>query len=103
MHKIRNTDILFRGILKLLKPELIFDIEAMDASLALSVRKILPNSHIVAFEANPLNYDVIVADRRLKDNNIKVYQKAAWNADTILKFYIIDPLAPGDRPAQSWG
>ena len=87
------TPILFQLLLRYERPDLVFDIGSMDGSEALRFRKDLPNTRIIAFEANPNNVDIMFKNNTLKENRIEVQNKAVWNKNgTINK--VLKSLSP---------
>ena len=86
--RILNTEILFQLLVKYLKPELICDIGALDASHSLLLRKITNKADILAFEANPDNYQKINNKGDAKSANIEVIHKAVSNLSGELSFHV---------------
>lgn len=85
---VLGTKKLFDRLLKVFKPDLVCDVGSMDASDALRFRKILPQSRILAFEANPLNVFGMEKDKRLGSASIELVQRAVWNSEGSVNFYV---------------
>ena len=85
---VLGTKKLFDRLLKLFKPGLVCDIGSMDASDALRFRKILPQSRILAFEANPLNVSRMEKDKRLTSAYIELIPQAVWNSEGLVSFFV---------------
>nr|MBU1486658.1 FkbM family methyltransferase [bacterium] len=83
-----NTEILFLLLIKALRPELVCDVGSMDGIHARRFRQILPNSHIIAFEANPENVCSMQEDENIKKDRIEIEHKAVSNRNGILTFYV---------------
>jgi FkbM family methyltransferase len=83
-----GTQILFFLLVLVVHPDLVCDIGSLDASMALFIRKILPSSQIIAFEANPRNFELMKENYSLKRNRIEIEKKAVWNRDESLIFYL---------------
>ena len=86
--KTLNTEILFQLLVKYYKPALICDVGTMDASHSVLLRKISKKSNIIAFEANPYNYNAIVDSGISKQYDIDVIHKAVTNKNGELTFNI---------------
>lgn len=83
-----NTEILFKLLLKYLKPKTVCDIGTMDASHSLIFRKILPKSKLYAFEANPGNAEIIRKNKQVIDAGIDLYEKAISDKEGEITFNI---------------
>lgn len=83
-----NTAMLFQLLIKTLRPELACDVGSMDATHARRFRQILPNSRIVAFEANPRNARFMWENEDVKKDRIEVQHKAVLNRNGTLTFYV---------------
>ena len=86
--RILNTEILFQLLVKHIKPEIICDIGALDASHSIVLRKISRRARIIAFEANPHNYENIISRGLARKANIEVIQKAVSNKSGQLVFHV---------------
>lgn len=60
-----NTNLLFEGLLSLLKPDLILDIGSRDGKEALRFKNLCPESMVVAYEANPHQFRKMLSDPAL--------------------------------------
>ena len=83
-----NTEILFQLFVRFFKPELICDIGTMDASHSVLLRNISNSADIIAFEANPYNYEAIIDKGIPQSNNINVVHKAVTNKSGELTFHV---------------
>jgi FkbM family methyltransferase len=84
---VLKTKYLFLNLLKFLQPNLILDIGSMDGSDSLRFRRMCPKSKIIAFEANPYNYQRMSEDINLKKAQITISSQLISN-ERNRKFYI---------------
>lgn len=96
-----ETKILYRKLLKSIKPEIVFDIGSCDCSESKKIAQILPNSTVVAFEANPNNFKEIIKDPDVFKYNIRVHNTAITNNDEEVSFNVIDSGAVRNRGSSS--
>jgi FkbM family methyltransferase len=82
------TPILFLLLLKMLQPDLICDIGAMDAREALLFRKVVPQSAIVVFEANPGNVELMKRKGILSKKGISIKHNVVWHKNEKVNFYV---------------
>lgn len=87
---VLETKILYRKLLRAFKPEVVFDIGSCDGSESIKSAQILPESRVVAFEANPINFNQILNNSDIKKYNVSVYNLAIQNNDGEVSFNIID-------------
>jgi FkbM family methyltransferase len=86
--RVSNTEIFFQLLVKYLKPEIICDIGTLDASHSILLRHISRIPRIIAFEANPYNFNKII-DRHIPETeNIEVFHKAVTNKAGELVFHV---------------
>jgi len=52
----------YSDLVTAIKPELVAEIGAFDASFSRDIKRRLPNTHAIAFEANPYNYEAFAPD-----------------------------------------
>lgn len=97
-----NTEILFELLIKILKPELVCDIGSLDATQALRFRHILPDTPIIAFEANPLNFRLIQKDENVMKASVEIQHKAVYNRDGVMPFYIENLSTKNGGREESW-
>lgn len=83
-----NTEILFLLLLKSLHPEIVCDVGSMDGTNARRFRQILPDSRIIAFEANPENIRSMQEDEDIKKDGIEIEPKAVSNRNGALIFNV---------------
>lgn len=86
--RVVNTEIFFQLLVRYLNPEIICDIGTLDASHSILLRHISKNSRIIAFEANPENYNNIIEKNIPERENIEVYHKAVSNNTGVLVFHV---------------
>ena len=86
--RVLNTEVLFQLFVKFIKPEIICDVGTMDASHSILLRKISSTAQIIAFEANPYNYQKIINRGIAESNNIEVVHKAVSNNSNQLVFHV---------------
>jgi FkbM family methyltransferase len=94
---VLKTKYAFHLLLWLLEPEVVLDIGSMDGADSRRFRQLLPNSHIVAFEGNPDNYQAMLADQRLEDAGVRVLNMLVADGEGERSFYV-QRSASGERP-----
>jgi len=80
----------FAGIVKERKADCILDVGSRDGGQSVFFRDLAPDAHVAAFEANPANYQAILA-KNLDQRRIDVYPYAATNSNGMATFYVADP------------
>ena len=98
---VLETKILYRKLLQSIKPEIVFDIGSCDGSEAIKSAQILPNSTVVAFEANPNNFKDITENSDVFKYNIRVLNIAVTNIDEEVSFHVIDSNAVRNKGSSS--
>jgi FkbM family methyltransferase len=88
--KSTNEKSLFIFLAKILKPDLIFDVGSRNGNDAKKFRSILPNSQIIAFEANKQLYLKMLSDSSLKKSKIICYNYAVEKKSGVRNFYIFN-------------
>lgn len=83
-----NTATLFYLLLKIIRPQSIYDIGSQDGKDSIRFRQISPNSRIIAFEASPNLYKKMAADKALRKAAIEVYHGAVSNKNGSINFYL---------------
>ena len=81
---------LFYFLLKRYSPDIVCDIGSRDGRESLKFRSILPDSKVIAFEANPENYAKMVDDHSLVEHAIDVVNQAVSDKHGVIDFYKID-------------
>lgn len=89
-----RTKLLFKWLLKFLKPDLICDVGSMDGSEALWFSRLLPNARVVLFEANPVNFWTIARRAEVARRGIVLVDKAVWRENGPLSFFVENPCGP---------
>lgn len=84
-----NTPTLFLLLLKTMPLDLICDVGSNNGYHSLLFRKTLPFARIIAFEANPRNADMMLADIELQNHNIEVQHKAVSNHNGTTNFHVV--------------
>lgn len=72
----RNLRQLFYGLQRVLQPDVFVEAGANDAQASIDIRRLVPNANIVAFEANPFNYEIFSKKTNFAEHNI-TYQNIA--------------------------
>lgn len=85
---------LFYALILLVRPDTICDVGSCDGSEAFRFRRLRPGARVVAFEANPNNYQAIANDPRSR--GIELRHEAVADQDGELTFYVVD--VPEDKP-----
>jgi FkbM family methyltransferase len=85
-----NTKSLFVSILKAQRADCVCDIGSRDGDQSLLFRHLLPNAVVVAFEANPINFEMMERNPNLKANRIELFPYAVSNARGTARFHIAD-------------
>ena len=98
---METVKILFRKLLRAIKPEIVLDIGSCDGTESVKIAQILPESKVIAFEANPTNFRLINANSDIKKYNVKVHNLAVQNIDDEVSFHIIDPEVVNNRGSSS--
>jgi len=86
-----KTKFLFNLLLRYLKPQAVCDIGSMDGADALRFARLLPESQIVIFEANPDNYRKIVHNLSVRARNIITCNEIVWNENDPRNFHLVKP------------
>ncbi|MED5579807.1 MAG: FkbM family methyltransferase [Nitrospinota bacterium] len=84
---LKRTKYLFNSLLFIFKPDLVFDIGSLDGRDAIRMRDLLPESQIVSFEANSLNYKKMEENPVFNPLNISIMNKAVSDIDGEVDFY----------------
>jgi FkbM family methyltransferase len=87
---ITNTKVLFGALLKSFKCDCICDIGSRDGDQALLFRHLCPSASIVAFEANPSNFQSMSCDPRLFGQRIMIFPFAISDSRGRAQFNISD-------------
>lgn len=90
-----NTRRLFCGLLRSLGADLVCDIGSMDGQDALLFKRRAPVSRVIAFEANPINFDGMRANAALAANSVAVEPLAICERDGVADFFVVR----SDHPA----
>ncbi len=98
---LTNTKMLFASILKDLSADCVCDIGSRDGAQSLLFRELLPNAIVVAFEANPINFQMMQANPALRSNRIEMHPFAVTNSNSVSKFHITD--VDYSNPAENRG
>lgn len=87
---IRLTRGLFSLALKTLGVDCVCDIGSRDGDESLFFRNLLPDAVVLAFEANPINYQIMAARVELGENHIEMFPYAISDRNGRAKFYLTD-------------
>jgi FkbM family methyltransferase len=88
---VLKTKYAFHSLLWLLDPDLVLDIGSMDGADSKRFRTLLKKSDIVAFEANPDNFALMVADATIHQNDIRVLNRLVSPNEGTQSFFIQRP------------
>jgi FkbM family methyltransferase len=91
-----RTDILFFLLLKIVQPEVVCDVGAMDASESLLFRKLAPKAMIFVFEANPENVQMMKRKGLLYKKGINIRHNIVWNKNEKVPFFVEKALGDSD-------
>src|SRR5262245_5425336 len=80
----------FKALLRRFRVDGIFDVGSCDGFDSLIFRQVLPDAKIVAFEANPINFEKMMADPQIRDGHIEVLPYAITNTKGIGRFNITE-------------
>jgi FkbM family methyltransferase len=86
----KNTRLLFKTLLRLCKVDCVCDVGSCDGGDALKFRQFLPKATVMAFEANPLLYQRMVANQSLRDGRVEVFPYAVSSANGTAVFHVTD-------------
>jgi len=85
-----NTKSLFISVLKAQHADGVFDIGSRDGDQSLLFRHLLPAARVTAFEANPINFEAMKADPRLKTARIDLFPYAISDRRGAADFHVAD-------------
>lgn len=94
--RVLKTKYLFRSLVSLLKPEVIFDIGSLNGNDALHFETLAPGARVFAFEANPNNYAVLKQSAQRKSSRIVSVNCAVGDRDGTAEFVVLDQPASAD-------
>jgi len=86
---IVNTRRLFTALLPALEIDTVCDVGSMDGAEALAFRAVLPGAAVLAFEANPANFELMQARADLRDARIQLLPLAVTNFDGETEFFVV--------------
>lgn len=98
-----NVAVLFYLFLERFQPELVCDVGSRDGGHSLKFRNLLPRARIIAFEANPHNYDAMRSDQNLAQNKIEMVHKAVTNRAGKLTFHVLQLESGADQAWRTGG
>lgn len=81
---------MFVALLKNFSVDCVCDIGSRDGDQAVLFRDVLPQATVVAFEANPFNYQRMLADPRLRERQIQLCPMAVSDSKGVARFHITD-------------
>jgi FkbM family methyltransferase len=90
---IVSSEFLFRTLAKHLGAEVICDVGAFDCFHSKRFRA--TGAKVIAFEANPVNFEVLARNASLSAAGIELFNYAAWNRDEEVTFNVVDATARG--------
>lgn len=80
----------FHGLISTLRPALIADVGSCDGQQARRFKRQRPNARVVAFEANPRNFERMASDRRNRELGVEVLNRAAADRPGEATFFILE-------------
>ena len=100
---IRLTRGLFVLVLKTLGVDCVCDVGSRDGDESLFFRNLLLDAVVLAFEANPINYQIMAARVELGENHIEVFLYAISDRNGRAKFYVTDVDLQTQRRTRQYG
>lgn len=88
---VLRTKYAFHTLLSLLKPAVILDIGSMDGSDSRKFKALVPTADVIAFEANPNNYQAMCANTTLQHAGIRVVNRLVSNQEGVRTFFVQQP------------
>ncbi len=89
---ILRTKYAFHALLWLLDPDVVLDVGSMDGSDSKKFKKLTRNAVVIAFEANPDNYQAMCVDDELQRLGIRVVQRLVSNLAGNRSFFVQRPI-----------
>jgi FkbM family methyltransferase len=80
----------FSLVLRALRADCVCDIGSRDAEESLFFRGLLPDAVVLAFEASPSNYEMMVAREDLRANRIEIFPYAVCSQNGRARFHSFD-------------
>jgi FkbM family methyltransferase len=87
---ITNTKVLFGAVLKALQADCICDIGSRDGDQSLLFRHLRPEACVLAFEANPFNFEAMARNSRLVAERISIFPLAVSDSRGVAAFHVAD-------------
>ena len=91
-----RTDVLFLLLLKMIQPDLICDVGAMDGRESLLFRKVAPRARVLVFEANPKNVEIMKKNSIFDKKGIDIRHNVVWNKNEEAIFFVEKVLGNSD-------
>jgi FkbM family methyltransferase len=100
---LTNTKALFISLLKVARADVVCDVGSRDGAQSLLFRHLLPHASVIAFEANPINFEAMQRSPMLAGERIEMYPFAITNCNGVAKFHItnVDYSNPDDNHGMS--
>jgi FkbM family methyltransferase len=86
----------FCALLGLYQPAVVCDIGSLNGHQAIGFKRVCPDAEVIAFEANPRNYEAMLADERIRDAGVSVVNLAVSDHSGPVEFNVVE--VPEDRP-----
>lgn len=93
-----DTKRLFIRLLKVLKVDCTCDVGSLNGAEAFDFRDAAPTAKVFAFEANPVNANLIRSKKEIAAAGIQLIERAVTNYDGEAKFFIVDTDYSGTSP-----
>lgn len=88
---VLKTKYAFHALLWQVRPDLVMDVGSMDGSDSIRFRSLLKSSTLLAFEANPDNFERMQANKMIDKNHIQVVNSLVSQTDGMQSFFIQRP------------
>jgi len=87
---IVNTRRLFASLLRRMQISTVCDVGSMNGEEALAFSTAAPHSRVFAFEPNPVNFGLMMADRLMRERDIRIVPLAATNYDGEAELFLVE-------------
>lgn len=88
---VLRTKYAFHTLLWLLGPDVILDVGSMDGADSRKFKALIPTADVIAFEANPYNYQSMRLDDNLRQAGIRIVHGLVSNQEGNRTFFVQQP------------
>lgn len=88
---VLRTKYAFHTLLWLLEPDIILDVGSMDGADSKKFKALIPTADVIAFEANPYNYQSMRSDDSLRHAGIQIVHRLVSNQEGTRTFFVQQP------------